>query len=89
MHRVEFKQVGVHGGIAHRVIDPGDLGPPRDQRLEDELTDPAQTVDGIDGHVPCPTSCRAMSSTAACRLTRSKVEIGNAAKAVIRLRSAP
>ncbi len=89
MHRIEFEQMGVHGGIAHRVVDPGYVGPPRDQRLEDQLADPPKTVDGIDRHAPCPAPCRAMSSTAACRLTRSNVSMGSAAKAVIRLRSAP
>ena len=39
--RVELKQMGMHLGITHRVIDPCNFCPPFQQRLQGQLADAA------------------------------------------------
>jgi hypothetical protein len=89
MDRVELQQMRVHLRIAHGIVDPGDLRPAFQQRLQRQLPDPAQPVDGINGHARALVIHAPMSSTAFCNDIRSSASNGSDTKAWMRLRSAP
>ena len=67
MDGVELQEVRVHCGVAHGIVDPRDLGASFQQGLEGELPDPAEAIEGVDGHAKPPgLAPRPISSTFRC-----------------------
>ena len=90
MHRVEFQQMGMHFRVAHRVVDPCNLGPLFQQRFQGELADTAKAVDRVGGHAEVPSlSVWPSSSSAFCSEIRSSEVSGRLVKPSIRLRRVP
>ena len=51
MHCVKLQQMGVHGGITDRIIDPCDLCARLKQGAQRKLADAAQSVQRVDSHI--------------------------------------